>query len=91
MLAAHARLRSGERCAIDGDDEFLWYLARDPESHCSIPVKYRDGTWGFDTIFDPADSGCFASTAGGDAVPTGETTWQYVDDESDVDRALTVT
>ena len=49
-----------------------------------------NGKWGF-YDFDPATSECFASTAGGDAVPTGETTWRYGDGRVWVDHALTVT
>ena len=52
-----------------------------------------DDEWGFSPSFDPAnpEPACSAHTAGGDAVPTGETTWQYLDDGDFADRALTVT
>ena len=50
-----------------------------------------DGDWGIWPNFDPATSSCSAHTPGGDAVPTGETSWRYYDDTSWADRAMTVT
>ena len=50
-----------------------------------------DGQWGIDDELAPATSDCWAHTPGGDTVPTGETTWQYLDHGDFVDRALTVT
>jgi hypothetical protein len=49
------------------------------------------GTWGIRSSFDPALAMTVAMTAGGDAVPTGESTWQYYDGTEWAYRALTVT